>query len=174
MGTRSAEAGRLAGLLSLKIGRRVECAWHGSRTDHWGGWHVSWCDGPTVEQMQELVTRAAPQVPKIAEAPLRYSRAQSDHGHAVAVLLWLDADRTRLAFTPSGIIALAHDEVGFPERTADVWHRRATALQLLGSQAVVTTATAEVLTRHASPGWDAALRWLDRVAENGRALQLVG
>lgn len=178
-GSRSRQAHLLGRLLSERLGgHRVGLVYteqppKGSR---YTGWQVRWTDGPTVTQMQKLVAELAEQVPAVECDGLRYSRGYTDHSEAVGVLLWLDADPQRATTYAhySSIVQYGRDEVPYPERAQQIWQRRATALQTLSGNTVVSGAVySTLIDRVRTDGWAATLRWLDDIADGGRRLRIV-
>lgn len=165
--SRSRQLHRLAYTLSERIGGKVEFVYDGPRTKSGdGGWIVQWAEGPTSDQMRELVARVAEQVSAGALPELRYSRSMSSHGEAVTLLLWLQEDPNHADFHESGAADIASSAVGYPDRADEIWHRRADALLQLdtatGGGQLAIAAVRTLLSRIRDDGWQSTLLWLDR------------
>jgi hypothetical protein len=166
--SRSRQLHYLAHTLSERIGCKVEFVYDGPRTKSGdGGWIVQWAEGPTSDQMRELVARVAEQVSAGALPELRYSRSMSSHGEAVTLLLWLQEDPNHADFHESGAADIASSVVGYPNQADEIWHRRADALLRLDTATGGLLAIASVrtlLSRIHDGGWPSALLWLDSLA----------
>lgn len=150
---------RLAYLLEQRTGlRRIRCEYRGAGSDpHFSGWHVTWGDGPTKEEMRELVAQLADQVPGLDIAELRYSRSGSDLGEVVALLLYLD-QHPGAGFVPF-MGEIAFSATSYPERSDELWLRRARALLSIGRYDGQIA-----LAERAARDWVSALEWLDSIA----------
>lgn len=168
MSARSVQARKLGYELAAHLGlRRVEVRWSGERkTGSFGGWRVEWTDGPTVPSMQTLVEQHAERYPAVSVADLGYDRCQTSLGEAVALLLYVDRDRSWADCIGTPLVPSAFDAIEWPERADQVWHDRAHALLRHthdSNRSGVTAYAVSALARHARTGWDNALAWLDHL-----------
>ncbi len=161
---RSRQAWQLSRALTESAGIDVRLEYHGARRGSYGGWHIQWCGGPIVADMREHVAALADQYPAIAAAHLEYVRSSTDHGEAVALLLWLDASQHEIPFLSMWTAREALAECGYPEDADEVWQERGRALLSLSPYTTLAGETVDTLRRHAGRGWAAALAWLDGIA----------
>lgn len=168
MSGRSDQARRLGYELARQLGlRHVEVRWSGEkRTGSFGGWRVEWTNGPTVPSMRALVEQHAEWFPAVPVADLGYDRCQTGLAEAIALLLYVDRDRSWADCIETPLILSAFDVIEWPEHADQVWHDRGHALLRhtpdSGHSAVMAYAVG-ALARHARTGWDNALAWLDRL-----------
>lgn len=168
MSDRSREAWRFARALDAAAKVPVEIVWNGSGRTSFDGWHVAWCDGPTIDGMRELVTCLADQAPSIAPLIRAYDRGSSDVGLSAALLAWL-GEHPESAPSASLFMAMdAHDRLAYPDRSDDAdLMRRARALLLPTGFALEALAE---LRDHARTGWAGVLRWLDGLSAAAAAV----
>ncbi|NEW33868.1 hypothetical protein GV791_15035 [Nocardia cyriacigeorgica] len=176
MTSKSRQAGQLAYQLSQRIGgSRVDIAYHGPRRDWYGGWHVEWADGPTLDEMRALIAEQRHRFPVIASTDLRYNRGNTDLAEAVAVLLHLDQHPGERSYLDSTLAVVAFDRTSYPERAGEVWQQRGRALLAAGGGIYYNGPSLDALRHRMRDGWDAVLEWLDGNAAvaTGRHLEVV-
>lgn len=163
MSTRSRDAQLLGRLLSEHTGIPVYVVYYGPARDHHGGWHVTWCDGPTQATMRDLVG-------KVAEAhsvrfPLRgYTRNSTDLAEAAALLLWLDTIPDHAVDVGSVAAARAYDVQDHPEVADEPTLSRARALLSLSPAGTLELGTLDQVRQRARrDGWAGVLEWLDGI-----------
>lgn len=165
MTARSRQAGTFAYRLTQLVGLHVSCEYLGNGRDRaYSGWHVSWGNGPTIEEMQAHVAALAQHYPAIARADLRYDRGCTDLGEAVALLRHLDAHPAEAPSISVFAGQLAFDDVSYPERSDEVWLERGRALLSLSRHGSLTGDVVRQLADRAVRGWPAVLAWLDAIA----------
>ncbi|ASR39932.1 hypothetical protein BAY61_32125 (plasmid) [Prauserella marina] len=168
MTARSRQSTKLAYVLGEHFGVRVEVAYDGppSHGGRYGGWIVSWPDGPTTDTMRAEITRRAPRYPAVDTTILRFHRGRTDQGEAAAVVAWLaeHPDRVDELGHNSFLRETAVDETDFPERLDEAVQRRARALLSLDRGGVSPAALAQLGDRVRRGGWEQAMDWLDQLA----------
>jgi hypothetical protein len=167
MSARSAQARRLGREVARQLGlRRAEIHWAGRKADSFGGWRLEWTDGPTVPAMRTLVQRYAEQSPAVPVAELGYDRCRTSLAEAIALLLFIDRDRSWVDCIEIPLMLSAYDVIDWPERADQVWQDRAQALLRHTpdrGRSVVTSYAVRAFASQARIGWDHALEWLDRL-----------
>jgi hypothetical protein len=166
MSARSTQAARLGYELATDLGlQRVEVQWSGEKKRGcFGGWRVEWTDGPTASRMRSLVGQRAAQFPAVPVADLGYDRCRTQLAEVVALLLYVDRDRSWVASVECPLLISGYDSVDWPERADEIWQCRARALLRYARHPITTAGAVNVLGTHARAGWDAALAWLDQLA----------
>ncbi|WP_331722945.1 hypothetical protein [Nocardia sp. NBC_00511] len=177
MTNRSRQAATLARLLTERTGRPVRQSYDGPRQARYGGWHLEWVDGPTIETMRALASEYIGRFPDLEVDEFRFSRSRTEFADAVALLLWLDTDLDAvLRYAPTFWFGgLAFERVEDPDRAPEVWQARARTLHALVDQAAERDTrisepgphrvVGEDLADHIrTDGWDATLQWLDSQA----------
>jgi hypothetical protein len=173
MSARSTQARQLGYEVIHELGlHHAEVRWSGQRkTGSFGGWRVEWTNGPSVPGMRTFIERHAARFPAVPIADLGYDRCGTGLAEAIALLLYVDRDRSWVDCIETSLIPSAFDAVDWPERADQVWFERARALLRHtpdASRSTVTAYAVRALARHARVGWDNALAWLDRlVVEHG-------
>jgi hypothetical protein len=124
--SRSRTAGQLAARLSAETGVPVQVRWDSSGTSARRGrggwaWHVDWSDGPTRDQMRDVVDRVAGDYPAIDAGELVYQRMIQPAAVALAMIRNLRAGRPPLGEHRHEVTfwQQLHDEVPYPERGTD-------------------------------------------------------
>lgn len=140
----------LANALSDRYGVRFRAGYDGRE------WRMDWPDGPTHDEVRAAVTRLAAGLPAVDS--LNLDRGNTDLGHAVALLMWIDTDPMRLAQLSSWQIAEAYAVTRYPERASTVWTARGKALLALGYLPTTGIESLRLCT------WPEALACLDEVA----------
>lgn len=145
--------------------RRVEIRWSGSKKrGSFGGWRVEWTDGPTVPRMKTLIEKRAGRFPAVPVADLGYDRCSTNLGEAIALLLYVDRDRSWVDRIECPLLLWGYDTIDSPEQADEVWQNRARALLRYARRPITTASAVNLLGRHARAGWDNALAWLDQLA----------
>lgn len=118
------------------------------------GWTMSWCNGPTEDEVRGILSRLSASLPAVTS--LRLYRGYTDLAEAVSLLMWVDADPTRLSDLSSyWSTREAFGTTRYPERAPEAWTLRAQKLLDLGH---VHTAGLAWLRSHT---WVQALAGLD-------------
>ncbi|MBW0274977.1 hypothetical protein ATM97_27635 [Nocardia sp. MH4] len=95
------------------------------------GWTMSWCNGPTEDEVRGVLSRLSAGLAAITS--LRLFRSHTDLAEAVSVLMWIDADPTHLSDLSSyWSTREAFGSTRYPERAPEAWTRRAQELLGLG------------------------------------------
>lgn len=145
----------LANALTDRYGVRFEARYNDRQ------WRMEWPDGPTHDEVRAAVTRLA--VGLDAVDTMTLDRCNTDLGHAVALLMWIDTDPSQLAQLSSWQIAEAYAVTRYPERAPTVWIARGKALLELGYLPTTGIESLRLCT------WPEALACLDEVAAESAA-----
>ncbi|WP_446225001.1 hypothetical protein ACTWPB_07745 [Nocardia sp. IBHARD005] len=117
----------LARALTDRYGVPFTAAYQESTHD----WRIDWSNGPTEEEVRGILTRLAAGLPAVTSLTL--SRGYTDLAEATALLMWIDADPTRLTDVSSyWSCREAFGSTRFPERAPEVWIARAQRLLEVG------------------------------------------
>lgn len=113
----------LARALTDRYDVTFTAAYEDSRRD----WRMDWCNGPTEEEVRAAVSRLAASLPAVTS--LRLYRGYTDLAETTALLMWIDADPSRLA-DASGYWSTreAFESTRYPERAPEAWKQRAASL----------------------------------------------
>ncbi|WP_159844991.1 hypothetical protein [Nocardia sp. CY41] len=116
----------------------------------------------------------ADRVPAFDLTQVRPSRAHTERGEAVSVLLWLDSDPEHADKSPIVWPEFARDAISYPDRAGSVWQQRGEALLSLSASGSVDMAVCNALdARMGEADWAGALAWLDGLTAGERRLSVV-
>src|SRR5437660_6266115 len=118
MSARSMQVCKLGYELAQDLGlRRVEIRWSGTKQrGGFGGWRVEWTDGPTVPRMKTLIEKRAGRFPSVPVADLGYDRCSTNLGEAIALLLYVDRDRSWVDRIECPLLLWGYDTIDSPEQ----------------------------------------------------------
>lgn len=114
-------------ILARALTDRYEVAFAAVYNESRRDWQMDWCNGPTEDEVRGALSRLAAGLPAVTS--LRLYRASTGLAEAVSLLMWIDADPTRL--TGATGYWITRDAIGatrYPERAPEAWTRRAQRL----------------------------------------------
>jgi hypothetical protein len=112
--------------------------------------------------------------PPLDLTKVRPSRAHTERGEAVAVLLWLDADPEHADKWPGVWPEFARTTISYPDRAGTVWQQRCEALLSLSPSGSVDMTVCNTLDAQMNAGGLAgALAWLDGITAGERRLSVI-
>lgn len=97
-------------------------------------WAMDWCGGPTEDEVRGALSRLAAGLPAVTS--LRLRRGSTDLGEAVSLLMWIDADPSRLADLSLWTVRDAISSTRYPERAPEIWTARAQRLTATGARGI--------------------------------------
>jgi hypothetical protein len=107
-------------MLTARTHTKVRLDYHDALGVRGRAWHIHWSDGPTWQQMLCAAAAVADRVPALDLTKVRPSRAHTERGEAVAVLLWLDADPEHADKWPGVWPEFARTTISYPDRAGTV------------------------------------------------------
>ncbi len=119
--SRSSAIRKLARMLQVKTGVRVEATYDQYSSHKTAGWYLTWCDGPTIDTMRRRATAAARGLAEVDTAQLRLRRESTDAAEVAAFLAFVLPHPAMVKEPPLDAL-MSHSTTDFPGKIdQQVW-----------------------------------------------------